>query len=64
MQQRRLAERSVYFALFRVVELAELEDSEKAVEWAQNAVSSEDLRQGLVDRVSEVLAADDEATSG
>jgi hypothetical protein len=63
MQQRRLAERSVYFALFRVVELAELEDAEKAVEWAQTAVSSEDLRQGLVDRVSEVLAADEDATS-
>jgi hypothetical protein len=64
MQARHLAERSVFYALFRVVELAELEDAEKALEWAQSAVDSAELRHGLVDRVSEVLASEGSAEGG
>ena len=43
----------VYFALFRVVEIGELEDAEAALRWAEEALSTEGLRQGLVDGVKE-----------
>jgi hypothetical protein len=48
-----LARDAVYFALFRVVEIAELHGAETAVEWAQSALSEEQLRDGLVNRVRE-----------
>jgi hypothetical protein len=44
---------SVYFALFRVVEAAELDGAEAAIEWAEQALQTEGLRQGLVDGVKE-----------
>jgi hypothetical protein len=44
---------AVYYALFRVVEIAELHGAEKAVEWAQNALEESQLRDGLVSRVQE-----------
>ena len=43
----------VFFALFRVVEAAELEGAEAAMQWAEEALSAEGLRQGLVDGVKE-----------
>lgn len=51
MSPEELASDSVYFALFRLVELAELRDAEAAVEWAELALASEDMRDGLVERV-------------
>ena len=44
---------AVYFALFRVVEIAELRGAETAIEWAQSALDEEQLREGLVNRVRE-----------
>ena len=49
-----LARDAVYFALFRIVEIAELHGAETAVEWAQSAIGDEQLRDGLVNRVREV----------
>ena len=48
-----LARDAVYFALFRVVEIAELHGPETAVEWAQSAIDEGQLRDGLVNRVRE-----------
>jgi hypothetical protein len=48
-----LAGDAVYFALFRVVEIAELHGAERAIEWAQCALGEEQLREGLVNRVRE-----------
>jgi hypothetical protein len=52
-----LARDAVYFALFRVVEIAELHGTETAVEWAQSAIGEEQLRDGLVNRVREARAS-------
>ncbi len=51
MSPEELASDSVYYALFRLVEIAELQDAEAAVEWAELALSSKDMRDGLVERV-------------
>ena len=51
MSPEELASDSVYYALFRLVEIAELHDAEAAVEWAELALSSKDMRDGLVGRV-------------
>ena len=48
-----LASDSVYFSLFRLVEIAELRDAEAAVEWAELALSSQEMRDALVQRVKE-----------
>jgi hypothetical protein len=53
VKERELACESVYFALFKVVELAEFYDAEAAVQWAQQALEVEQLRTGLVDGVEE-----------
>jgi hypothetical protein len=53
MRAEKLASECVYYALFRVVELAELEDSDAAVKWAEEALAWEELRAGLVERVKE-----------
>jgi hypothetical protein len=50
---RELACESVYFALFKLVELAEYENPEAALEWAQKALDFEELRTGLVEGVEE-----------
>jgi hypothetical protein len=54
--ERELACESVYFALFKVVELAEYEDAEAAVQWAQKALEWRELREGLVEGVEEKRA--------
>jgi hypothetical protein len=54
--ERDLACESVYVALFKVVELAEYEDAEAAVQWAQKALEWQELREGLVDGVEEKRA--------
>ena len=51
MSAEELASDSVYYALFRLVEIAELHDAQAAVEWAELALSSKDMRDGLVERV-------------
>jgi hypothetical protein len=48
-----LACESVYFALFKLVELAEYENADAAVQWAQKALDIEQLRTGLVEGVEE-----------
>ena len=53
MEHDDLACDAVYYALFRVVEIAELHGEEKAVEWAQAALEEPQLRDGLVSRVRE-----------
>ena len=53
MDEEKLACESVYFALFRVVEIGELEGAAAAMKWAEEALSVEELRSGLVDGVRE-----------
>jgi hypothetical protein len=53
MDADRFASECVYLALFRVVEVGELDDAEAAVAWAERALASEELRQGLIDGVKE-----------
>jgi hypothetical protein len=53
MSPEELASESVYFSLFRLVEIAELQDAEAAVQWAEMAISSKEMRDGLVERVKE-----------
>ena len=59
----RLACESVYFALFRVVEIGELENAEAAVKWAEEALAVEELREGLVEGVKERMSERELATS-
>lgn len=54
---------SVFFALFRVVEAAELEGAESAVRWAEQALTAEGLREGLVDGVKERMVERELAAS-
>ncbi|MDQ4048917.1 MAG: hypothetical protein M3131_05985 [Actinomycetota bacterium] len=48
---------AVFYALFRVVEIEELSDAERAVEWARGMVEDPVLRRafgdGVIDAVSE-----------
>jgi len=53
MSPEELASDSVYFTLFRLVEIAELRDAQAAVEWAEMAVASKPMRDGMVERVKE-----------
>ena len=53
MTDHELACESVYFALFKLVELAEYENADAAVQWAQKALDIEQLRTGLVEGVEE-----------
>lgn len=48
-----LAGDSVYFALFRLIEISELHDAKSALEWAEMAMDSKEMRDGLVERVKE-----------
>ena len=57
MDADQLACESVYYALFRAVQIAELEGPEAAVEWAEDALTVASLRQGLVDGVEEHASA-------
>ena len=49
-----LAVESVFYALFRVAELAEYAGSDKAVEWARGALDDRQLLHGFVERVREI----------
>jgi hypothetical protein len=49
---------SVFYALFRIVELAEYAGPDKAIEWAQSALADRQLLRGFVERVRELPAAD------
>jgi hypothetical protein len=51
--ERELACESVYFTLFKLVELAEYENPEAALQWAQKALDLQELRSGLVEGVEE-----------
>ena len=62
MSERKLACEAIYYALFRVVEVSEYEDAEAAVEWAQKALETELLREGIVDRVEEMRSSRFERT--
>jgi hypothetical protein len=49
---------SVFYALFRVVELAEHPGPERAIEWAQSVLADRELLHAFVERVRELPAAD------
>ena len=53
---------AVFYALFRVVEIDELSDAEKALEWARGMVDDPALRRafgdGVIDAVSQRTGAD------
>lgn len=51
-----IVSRSVFYALFRVVEIEELSGPEKAVEWAQAMVEEPDLRTAFSEGVLNALA--------
>ncbi len=55
----------MFYALFRVVEIEELSDAEKAVEWARGMVDDPVLRRafgdGVIDAVSERVKRDAES---
>jgi hypothetical protein len=53
VSDRQLACEAIYYALFRVIEVSEFEDAEAAVAWAQKALETEQLREGIVDHVGE-----------
>jgi hypothetical protein len=59
----KLACDSVYFTLFRIVEIGELEGAEAAIQWAEESLEVKDLRQGLVEGVKERMAERELATS-
>jgi hypothetical protein len=51
-----VAIQSVYYALFRTVELAEYSGPETAIEWAQSVLEERQLLHGFVERVRELCA--------
>ena len=59
----KLACESVYYALFRVVEIGELEDADAAIKWAEESLAVESLREGLVDGVKQRMAERELMTS-
>jgi hypothetical protein len=46
----------VYYALFKVVSVADLAGSDRAVDWARNALEDKMLLRGFVDRTAERTA--------
>ncbi len=48
---------AVFYALFRVVEIEELSDPEKAVQWARGMVDDPVLRRAFGDGVIKAVAA-------
>jgi hypothetical protein len=63
MDANKLACECVYLALFRVVEVGELDNADAAIAWAEDALANEELRQGLVDGVKERMAERELAAS-
>ncbi|MBA3262310.1 MAG: hypothetical protein H0T69_07575 [Thermoleophilaceae bacterium] len=55
-RERELVAEAVFYALFRVVEIEELADAEKAVEWAQGIVDDPTLRLAFGDGVIGAVA--------
>jgi hypothetical protein len=53
-----VAVQSVFYALFRIVELDEYSGPETAIEWAQSVLGDPQLLRGFVERVRELSAAD------
>ena len=53
---------AVFYALFRVVEIEELSDADRAVEWARGMVDDPTLRRafgdGVIDAVSQRAGTD------
>ena len=45
-----------YYALFKVVSVADLADSDRAVDWARSALDDKTLLRGYVDRTAEKAA--------
>ena len=56
MDANKLACEAVDLALFRAVEVGELDNADAAMAWAEEALANEELRQGLVDGVKERMA--------
>jgi hypothetical protein len=54
--QREIASQSVFYALFRVVEIEELSGPEKAVEWARAMVEEPELRRGFSEGLLRAMA--------
>jgi hypothetical protein len=54
----RLAVESLFYALFRVVEVAEYAGSDEAVKWARDALGDSQLLHGFVERVREVRSGE------
>jgi hypothetical protein len=46
----------IYYALFKVVSVADLEDSDRAVEWARSALEDKSLLRAFVDRTAQRAA--------
>ncbi len=63
MNADQLATESVYYALFRMVQVGELENADSAIEWAERALASEELRRGIVDGVKDRLVERELASS-
>lgn len=57
---------AIFYALFRVVEIEELSDAEKAMEWARGMVDDPVLRRafgdGVVDAVNKRTQAESEGS--
>jgi hypothetical protein len=49
---------SVFYALFRIVEVAEYSGPEQAIEWAQSVLGDPQLLHAFVERVRELPAGD------
>lgn len=47
---------AIFYALFRVVEIEELSDAERAVEWARGIVEDPELRRAFGDGVIRAVA--------
>ena len=46
----------VYYALFKVVAVADLADAERGIEWARTALEDKNLLRGFVERTAEKAA--------
>ena len=55
---------AVFYALFRVVEIEELSDAEKAVEWARGMVDDAVLRRAFGDGVVDAVGQRAQGESG
>jgi hypothetical protein len=63
-RQRDIASQSVFYALFRVVEIDELSGPDKAVEWARAMIEEPELRRGFSEGVLRALAEKEAREAG